>query len=167
LHASEAVGAVNVGVVVQSIVVLPPADPIVGGVLSRTVTVCETVPLWFPHASTAFHMRVSVYAPAQAPGVVTSLTSCTVAVLHPSVAVGAVNVGVAGQLIVAFAPALLIVGAVLSITVKLCVHVLVQLFSVTVSVSVKVLLHKLPASTVTVEPVVDPEMVPLPVMLQL
>ena len=55
----------------------------------------------------------------QVPAVVISLTSCTVAVLHPSEAVGAVNVGVAGQLIVAFAPALPMTGAVLSITVKL------------------------------------------------
>jgi len=150
LHASEAVGAVNAGVAVHSIVVLGPAVPMLGAVLSLTVIACDTVPLWFPQASTAFHILVSVYAPEQAPAVVTSLTSCTVAMLHPSVAVGGVKVGVAGQLIVALAPALPIEGAVLSITVKLCVHVLVQLFSVTVSVNVKLLLHKLPATTETV-----------------
>ena len=51
--------------------------------------------------------------------VVTSPKLFTVAPLHASEAVGAVNVGVALQLIVAFAPALPIDGGVLSITVML------------------------------------------------
>ena len=38
-HASLAVGAVNDGVAVHSIVVLAPAAPMVGGVLSVTVIV--------------------------------------------------------------------------------------------------------------------------------
>jgi len=37
LQASEAVGGVNDGVAVHSIVALPPACPIVGGVVSTTV----------------------------------------------------------------------------------------------------------------------------------
>jgi len=37
LHTSDAVGAVNVGVAVHSIVALPPALPIVGAWLSLTV----------------------------------------------------------------------------------------------------------------------------------
>ena len=41
----------------------------------------------------------------------------TVSLLHASLAVGAVKLGVAGQLIVALDPALPIVGAVLSTTV--------------------------------------------------
>jgi hypothetical protein len=43
--------------------------------------------------------------------------------LHASLAVGAVKVGVAEQLIVALAPALPMVGAVISLTVIVCVTV--------------------------------------------
>ena len=43
LHASLAVGAVNDGVALQSIVALLPACPMVGGVVSTTLIVCETV----------------------------------------------------------------------------------------------------------------------------
>ena len=39
LHASDAVGGVNVGVAGQSIVPFGPADPITGGVISLTVMV--------------------------------------------------------------------------------------------------------------------------------
>ena len=46
-----------------------------------------------------------------------SLTSCTLAVLQASDAVGAVNVGTAGQEIVPFAPGLPITGGVISLTV--------------------------------------------------
>ena len=60
LQASDAVGGVKFGLAVHSIVPFNPALPIVGGVLSLTVIVCETVPLWFKHASTAFHILVSV-----------------------------------------------------------------------------------------------------------
>ena len=58
-----------------------------------------------------------MYTPGVAPGVVTSDISLTVAAEHSSVAVGAVNTGTAGQLIVASAPAALITGAVMSTTV--------------------------------------------------
>src|SRR4051812_8537902 len=44
----------------------------------------------------------------------------TVAVPHASLAVGGVNDGVAGQSIVAFAPAAVIVGGVISVTVIVC-----------------------------------------------
>jgi hypothetical protein len=47
----------------------------------------------------------------------------TVAELHESLAVGAVNVGEAGQSIVASAPALPITGGVTSCTVMVCVRV--------------------------------------------
>ena len=43
LHASDAVGAVNDGVAVHSIVALLPAAPMVGGVVSLTVIVCVLV----------------------------------------------------------------------------------------------------------------------------
>jgi hypothetical protein len=45
LHASLAVGATKVGVAVQLIVAFAPAAPIVGGTLSITVMVCDTVAL--------------------------------------------------------------------------------------------------------------------------
>ena len=43
LHASDAVGAVNDGVAVHSIVALAPAAPIDGAVVSLTVIVCVLV----------------------------------------------------------------------------------------------------------------------------
>ena len=43
LHASDAVGAVNDGVAVHSIVALLPAAPMVGAVVSLTVIVCVLV----------------------------------------------------------------------------------------------------------------------------
>ena len=51
---------------------------------------------------------------------VASLSWFTVAPLHASLAVGGVNDGVAVQLIVALAPATLIVGGRLSIMVIVC-----------------------------------------------
>jgi hypothetical protein len=60
---------------------------------------------------------VLLYVPAHDPGVVTSDTTLTVALLHASLAVGGVNTGVAGQLIVVLAPAAEIVGGVTSCTV--------------------------------------------------
>ena len=108
LQASVAVGAVNDGVAVHSIVVLDPAAPITGGVVSLRVMVCATVPLVLPHASTAFHVLVIVFV-HELPAVTSDPTWFTVAVLQASVAVGAVNEGVAVHSIVAFAPALPIV----------------------------------------------------------
>ena len=43
----------------------------VGGVVSRTVTVCDC-DVALPHASVAVQVRVSVYRSAQVPGVVVS-----------------------------------------------------------------------------------------------
>ena len=57
-HASLAVGAVNDGVPVHSIVAFAPALPITGGVVSVTVIVCDTVDEVLPHASIAFHVLV-------------------------------------------------------------------------------------------------------------
>jgi hypothetical protein len=59
LHESLAVGAVKVGLAGQSMVVLAPALPIVGGVLSRTVMVWVRVTLVLPQASVAIHALVS------------------------------------------------------------------------------------------------------------
>ena len=69
-----------------------PAVPIVGGVVSVTVIVCDTVPLELPQASTATHVLVNVFAQVVPP--VISETIFTEAVLQLSDAVGAVNVGV-------------------------------------------------------------------------
>ena len=44
-HASDAVGGVKDGVAVHSMVALAPAAPIVGGCVSATVMVCDTVAL--------------------------------------------------------------------------------------------------------------------------
>src|SRR5204862_450611 len=83
LQASHAVGAVNDGVAVHSIVVLPPAVPIVGGCVSVCVIVCATVPELLPQASTASQVLVVVFAHAVPP--VTSPPTCTtVYVLHAS-----------------------------------------------------------------------------------
>ena len=51
------------------------------------------------------------------PAVVTSLTCTTLAELQASDAVGAVNVGVAGQSMVVLAPGVPITGGVISLTV--------------------------------------------------
>ena len=59
-HASLAVGAVNVGLAVHSIVALAPADPIIGGVVSVTVIVCVLVALVLPQASIASQLLVLV-----------------------------------------------------------------------------------------------------------
>ena len=59
-QASLAVGAVNDGVAVHSIVVFAPAEPIVGGVVSVTVMVCVLVALVLPQASIASQLLVCV-----------------------------------------------------------------------------------------------------------
>ncbi len=56
-HASLAVGVVNAGVPVHSIVDGPGNALIVGGVVSLTVIVCDAVAV-LPHASVAVHVLV-------------------------------------------------------------------------------------------------------------
>jgi hypothetical protein len=53
LQLSVAVGAVKLGAAVQSIVALPPAAPIVGGIVSVAVITWVTVAEWLPQASVA------------------------------------------------------------------------------------------------------------------
>ena len=72
-----------------------PTPLIVGSVLSSTVIVCAAV-IVLPQPSLAVHVLLILYSVAQAPGVVTSL-KVNVGVLHPSLAVGELNVGVAGH----------------------------------------------------------------------
>src|SRR6185436_15874 len=99
LHASLAVGAVNTGVAVHSIVALAPAVPMIGACVSTCVIVCDTVLLELPHASTAIQVLVVVLAHVLPP-VTSDPICCTVTVLHASLAVGAVNTGVAVHSIV-------------------------------------------------------------------
>jgi len=67
-----------------------------------------------PHASVAVQVRMVIYVPAQVPVTVASEKVMTGAASQASVAIGAVKVGVAGQLIVAFAPCPDNTGAVTS-----------------------------------------------------
>src|SRR6185369_3520114 len=110
LHASLAVGAVNTGVAVHSIVASAPAVPIIGAVVSVCVIVCDTVDELLPHPSTAIHVLVVVLAHVLPP-VTSDPICCTVTVLHASLAVGAVNDGVAVHSIVPFVPAAPMTGA--------------------------------------------------------
>ena len=73
------------------------------------------------------------------------------------------KLGVAGHSIVALAPCPAIVGGVVSWTVTVFVHVLEQLSAlVVVRLRVKLALQPLPAVTVTLWPLVEPMMEPLP-----
>jgi hypothetical protein len=73
LQASLAVGGVNDGVAVHSIVAFV-AVPIVGGCVSTMVIVWLRVPEVLPHASTASQVLVTVVAHAVPPD--TSLPTC-------------------------------------------------------------------------------------------
>ena len=75
--------------------------------------VCEACDI-FPQASVAVHVRVTLYAPVQAPGVVTSEEVKVKALEQASTAVATANSGVAGQLIVEVAGKASITGAVIS-----------------------------------------------------
>ena len=75
--------------------------------------VCEAVEL-FPQASVAIQVRVTLYDPVQAPGVVISEEVSVNALPQASVAVATANSGVEGQLIVVEAGNAEITGAVIS-----------------------------------------------------
>jgi hypothetical protein len=171
LQVSDAVGAVNVGVVVEHwMVALAPCPPIVGAVLSSTVMVWLTLPLALPQASTALQVMVLEKLLAQDPAAVLSLTCCTVAVLQVSDAVGGVNVAVVPHSMVILPPCPPIVGGVVSTTLTVLLHVgcvVVHPLHVMWEVIVYDESHALPASTVTEEPVVEPLIAPLPVIDQL
>jgi hypothetical protein len=68
-----------------------------------------------PQSSVPLHVLVMLYEPGQLPCVVESTKEMLTLVSQASVAVGAVKLGAAGQLIVAVAPCPLNTGAVLSI----------------------------------------------------
>ena len=75
--------------------------------------VCEAVEELL-QSSVAVQVRVMLYSPAQAPGVVTSLEVNVNALPQASVAVAVANAGTAGQLIVDTAGSGSITGAVIS-----------------------------------------------------
>ena len=75
--------------------------------------VCEAVET-LPQASVAVHVLVTLYDPAQRPGVVTSADVSVNALPQASTAVATANTGVAGQLIVDGAGRAAITGAVIS-----------------------------------------------------
>src|SRR5258705_9583651 len=122
LHASLAVGAVNDGVPVHSTVAGPPAAPIVGACVSTNVIACAYVALLLLHASVTSQLLVTVLAHA-VPAVTSLPIIFTVAPLHASLAVGAVNDGDAVHSNVAGPPAAPIVGAWVSTNVIVCVLV--------------------------------------------
>ena len=115
LQPSLAVGVPNVGVAGQLIILLLGAV-IVGGVISCTVMVCDAVAVLL-RASVAVHFLVTEKLLAQVPAVVLSLKVNVGAVEQLSLADGDEKVGVAGQLIVPFAPTPVIVGGTPSATV--------------------------------------------------
>ena len=118
LQASLAVGGVNDGVAVHSIVASAPADPIIGNPPTSGI-VCETVDERLPQASIAYQLLVMVVLQAF-PEVISGIIAITVAPPHASLAVGGVNDGVAVQSIVTLLPACPIVGGVVSITLIVC-----------------------------------------------
>src|SRR5439155_965794 len=124
-HASDAVGVLNVGVAGHWIVLSGSTPEITGAVVSTTCTVWLAV-LVLPQASFAVHVRVTSFACGEFPGVVTSANVSVGLGSHASVAVGELNVGVAGHWIVCAGPTPEITGAVVSTmwTVWLAVELL-------------------------------------------
>src|SRR5258706_4165617 len=116
LHASVAVGAVNDFFFIHSIPPRSTLFPFAAVFRSTNVIVWLRVTDVLLHASTAFHVLVTVRAHA-VPPVASLPTWFTVAPLHASLAVGAVSVGVTVHSIVASAPAFPIVGACVSTNV--------------------------------------------------
>src|SRR5213075_1451183 len=121
LQSSDAVGGVNDGVAVHSIVLFAGTVPIDGACVSVAVIVCVLVTEWLPQASVASHERVYTFT-HELP-VVVPPTMLIVAPLQSSDALGSVNDGVAVQSIVLFAGTVPIDGACVSVTVIVCVTV--------------------------------------------
>src|SRR5664279_5369076 len=118
-QASEAVATANTGEAGQSIVESAGSGSITGAVTSWTLMVCAAEEL-LPQASVAVHVRVTLYEPAQAPGVVTSVKVRVNAEPQASLAVATANTGTAGQSIVESAGSGSITGAVTSCTLMVC-----------------------------------------------
>ena len=95
-QASVAVGATHTGTAGQLIGVVCAAQVIVGAVTSRTTIVALQVAV-LPQSSVAVHVLVTLYVPAHEPWVVASDIVIVTVPSQASVAVGAFQVGVAGQ----------------------------------------------------------------------
>jgi hypothetical protein len=138
-QASTAVAIANTGVAGQSIVVVAGSAAITGAVISCTLMVCEAVEE-LPQASMAVQVRVTLYVPAQAPGVVTSLDVKVNALPQASMAVAIANTGVAGQSIVVVAGKGSNIGAVISCTLMVC-EAVEELPQASMAVQVRVILY--------------------------
>jgi hypothetical protein len=115
-QASVAVAVRNTGVAGQFTGVTCDTQVIVGAVLSRTVIVRLQTAV-FPQSSVPFHVRVTLYVPAQLPCNVVSAKAISTDTSQASVAVAVMNIGVAGQFTGVTCDTQVIVGAVLSRTV--------------------------------------------------
>src|SRR5436190_9494447 len=145
LQASLAVGGVNDGEAVHSIVALPPAAPITGGVVSTIVTTWLTVAELLLQASVASQVLVILFFHP-----VTSLTSVswlTVAPLQASLAVGGVNDGEAVRSEVGWVGEEWITGGVVSTMVMKWLSVAVCLLYACVESQLFVMLFVHPFST--------------------
>src|SRR6187551_3407320 len=138
-HASVAVGAVNTGKAGQSTGDVCATQVIVGAVISCTTMVPLQV-AEFPQSSVAVHVRVVLYVPTHEPGVVASTNVMVTVASHASVAVGGVNTGKAGQSTGVVCATQVIVGAVISCTTIVPLHVAVLPQS-SVAVHVRVVLY--------------------------
>src|SRR6187551_2370434 len=123
-HASVAVGGVNTGSAGQSTGDVCATQVIVGAVISCTTIVPVQVAV-FPQSSVAVQVRVVLYVPTQEPGVVASTNVRVTVASHASVAVGGVNTGSAGQSTGVVCETHVSVGAVISRTTIVPLHVAV------------------------------------------
>src|SRR5664279_3307793 len=114
-QASLAVATANTGEAGQSIVVSAGNGSMKGAVTSWTLMVWAAEEL-LPQASVAIQLRVMLYEPTHAPGVVTSLNTSVNAEPQASEAVATANTGTAGQSMVESAGSGSITGAVTSWT---------------------------------------------------
>src|SRR2546427_9940400 len=112
---SLAVGVLNTGVAGHSIVAAAPTPEIVGLLWSSTVMVWLAV-LRLPQASVAVQVRVTLLVLMMRPPPRSTPFPCA-AVFRSSLAVGALNTGVAGHSIVAAAPTPEMLGLLWSSTV--------------------------------------------------
>ena len=112
-QASTAVATAKTGTAGQLIVEGAGNAAITGAVLSCTFMVWEAVDE-LPQTSVAVQVRVTLYDPAHAPGVVASAKAIATAPPQPSTAVVKSNTGTAGQFMVDEAGRAAITGAVIS-----------------------------------------------------
>ncbi len=115
-QASVAVTLGAAGIAVHSTVVSAGTPRSVGATVSTTMIVWLHVAT-LPHASVAVHVRVTLYACAQLPGVVTSANVTRGLASQRSLTVGVPNTGVAGHSIGDVTAAHVMLGAVVSTTV--------------------------------------------------